>query len=160
MNVLDLVRKVAEIRMDRCIGRLCLRGHRIELRMIVELLESGWSTEEILREFPSLERDLVERVRENLHVFRRLVRGMGLVEIDPNKMAGLPVVRGTRIPVIRVYEMLENSMSVQELIREFPSLRLCDVEELLRYRDVLYPVMKHVHERLVKAFHEIPVKLL
>lgn len=160
MSVFDIVREVAEIRMDRCIGRLCLKGHRIELKTIVELLESGWSTEEILREFPSVERNLVERVRENLHVLSRLVKSMELVEIDPNKLAGLPVVRGTRVPVVRVIEMLEDGMSVQELIEEFPSLRLCDVEELLKYKDVLYPVLKHVHEKLVRAFHEVPVKLL
>jgi len=51
-------------------------------------------------------------------------------------------------------------MSIHELLTEFPSLRLWDVEKLLEYKDVLYPVLKYVHERLTAAFHKKLVKLL
>jgi len=160
MDILSIVKEVAEIRLDRCIGRLALRGHRIELKAIIEFLESKWSVDEIIKEFPTLERNLIERIKENFSLLKRLVEGMELVEIDPNKLAGLPVVRGTRMPVVRVYELLENGMSIYELLTEFPSLRLWDIERLPEYKDVLYPVLKYVHERLTAAFHKKLVKLL
>jgi uncharacterized protein (DUF433 family) len=37
-----------------CGGRLCIRGHRIWVSLIVDLLASGMTPEEILAEYPQL----------------------------------------------------------------------------------------------------------
>jgi len=37
-----------------CGGKPCIRGHRIWVSLILDLLASGTSTEEILRDYPQL----------------------------------------------------------------------------------------------------------
>jgi uncharacterized protein (DUF433 family) len=44
-------------------GRACIRGMRITVALIVNLVANGMSTEEIIREYPELER---EDVRQSL----------------------------------------------------------------------------------------------
>lgn len=38
-----------------CFGKPCIRGHRIRVSLILDLLASGMSIEDILREYPQLE---------------------------------------------------------------------------------------------------------
>ncbi|MBW4500768.1 MAG: DUF433 domain-containing protein [Scytonema hyalinum WJT4-NPBG1] len=40
-----------------CFGKPCIRGHRIWVSLIVDLLASGETIEEILEEYPSIERE-------------------------------------------------------------------------------------------------------
>ncbi len=40
-----------------CGGRPCIRGHRIWVSLILDLLAEGMSTEEILDEYPGLTKD-------------------------------------------------------------------------------------------------------
>jgi uncharacterized protein (DUF433 family) len=38
-----------------CFGKPCIRGHRIWVSLILDFLASGWSTQEILDNYPGLE---------------------------------------------------------------------------------------------------------
>lgn len=38
-----------------CSGKPCIRGHRIWVSLIQDFLASGWSVEEILKNYPGLE---------------------------------------------------------------------------------------------------------
>lgn len=38
-----------------CFGKPCIRGHRIWVSLILDFLASGWTTSEILANYPSLE---------------------------------------------------------------------------------------------------------
>ncbi|MDW8107841.1 MAG: DUF433 domain-containing protein [Armatimonadota bacterium] len=38
-----------------CFGKPCIRGHRIWVSLILDLLASGMSVEQILQEYPQLE---------------------------------------------------------------------------------------------------------
>ena len=40
-----------------CFGKPCIRGHRIWVSLILDLLAAGTTIEEILQEYPGLERD-------------------------------------------------------------------------------------------------------
>jgi uncharacterized protein (DUF433 family) len=40
-----------------CFGKPCIRGHRIWVSLILDLLAGGWSTEQILSEYPGLTKD-------------------------------------------------------------------------------------------------------
>jgi len=40
-----------------CFGKPCIRGHRIWVSLILDLLASGETIEEILEEYPSIERE-------------------------------------------------------------------------------------------------------
>jgi uncharacterized protein (DUF433 family) len=44
-------------------GRACIRGMRITVALVVNLVANGMSTEDIIREYPELER---EDVRQSL----------------------------------------------------------------------------------------------
>jgi uncharacterized protein (DUF433 family) len=45
------------IEADKCGGRPCLRGLRVRVSDILSLLSSGASVEEILKDYPNLERE-------------------------------------------------------------------------------------------------------
>jgi uncharacterized protein (DUF433 family) len=38
-----------------CFGKPCIRGHRIWVSLILDMLSSGMSTQEILNQYPQLE---------------------------------------------------------------------------------------------------------
>lgn len=55
------------------------------------------------------------------------------VDLNPNIMAGKPVIRGTRIPVEMIVCMLANGVSEAELPKEYPRLTATDIRAALAY---------------------------
>lgn len=55
------------------------------------------------------------------------------INIDPKVMAGVPCIRGTRIPVATVVGMVAEGMSVEEMLTEYPQLAEDDIREALHY---------------------------
>jgi len=55
------------------------------------------------------------------------------ITVDPNKMGGVPCVRGLRIPVATVVEMAADGMREDEILRAYPDLEPEDIHEALRY---------------------------
>lgn len=53
--------------------------------------------------------------------------------MNPNQMGGVPCVRGMRIPVATVVNMIANGMTPDEVVAELPSLQLEDVAAALRF---------------------------
>ncbi|MCG6205886.1 DUF433 domain-containing protein [Rhodopseudomonas sp. HC1] len=49
------------------------------------------------------------------------------IQIDPNVMAGKPVVRGTRIPVELILRKLGAGLSPAEIVAEHPRLTADDI---------------------------------
>ena len=45
-----------------------------------------------------------------------------LVEVNPQKMSGLPVFTGTRVPIAHLFEFLESGETLPEFLRQFPSV--------------------------------------
>ena len=45
-----------------------------------------------------------------------------LITIDPEILGGVPVFKGTRVPVKTLFEYLENDYSVEEFLECFPSV--------------------------------------
>ena len=58
------------------------------------------------------------------------------ITVDPDVMAGVPTIRGKRIPVMTVVRMVADGMTVQEICRDLPDLEPEDVAEALRYAPV------------------------
>jgi uncharacterized protein (DUF433 family) len=48
-------------------------------------------------------------------------------------MGGLPCIRGLRMPVATVVGMVADGMSIDDILREHPTLEAEDVREALRY---------------------------
>lgn len=52
----ELLRKIS-IDPNVCSGKPCIRGHRIWVSLILDLLASGMTVEQILEEYPQLSRE-------------------------------------------------------------------------------------------------------
>ena len=52
---------------------------------------------------------------------------------DPKVMVGKPVVKGTRIPVERVLQHLEETLDLDDLFQAYPRLTVEDVKACLGY---------------------------
>lgn len=55
------------------------------------------------------------------------------ISVDPNRMGGVPCIRGLRIPVSVVIGMIADGMTVEEVLIAFPDLEHEDIREALRY---------------------------
>jgi uncharacterized protein (DUF433 family) len=55
------------------------------------------------------------------------------ISVDHRIMAGVPCIRGTRIPVATVVGMVAEGMSTKEILEDFPQLKEEDIAEALRY---------------------------
>ncbi|HEX8598840.1 MAG TPA: DUF433 domain-containing protein [Chloroflexia bacterium] len=59
------------------------------------------------------------------------------IVVDPQILAGKPVVRGTRIPVELVLKRLAQDLDVQTLFASYPRLTEEDVKACLEYAGAL-----------------------
>lgn len=67
--------------------------------------------------------------------------------IDPEILAGKPIIKGTRISVVFVMELLSSGMSVQDILGEYPHLKKEDILAALTYatqrlrHEEVYPLL-------------------
>lgn len=69
------------------------------------------------------------------------------ITIDPAQMGGLPCIRGLRIPVTTVVDMVAAGLTEDEILQNYPDLERDDIREALRYaaaavRERQLPVVK------------------
>ncbi len=55
------------------------------------------------------------------------------ITVDPHKMAGVPCIRGLRIPVSVVVGMVAERMTEGEILEAYPDLEPEDIYEALYY---------------------------
>lgn len=55
------------------------------------------------------------------------------ITFNPAIMAGQACIRGMRIPVSLIINLVANGMSTNEIIEEYPSLENADIKEALEY---------------------------
>jgi uncharacterized protein (DUF433 family) len=55
------------------------------------------------------------------------------ITIDPEQMDGLPCIRGLRIPVTTVVDMVASGMSDEDILDVFPDLEAEDIREALPF---------------------------
>ena len=53
--------------------------------------------------------------------------------IDPEVLSGKPVIKGTRIPVYLIIELLANGMTEKEILSQYPTLKKEDIKAALLY---------------------------
>jgi uncharacterized protein (DUF433 family) len=71
------------------------------------------------------------------------------ITFDPAVMGGRACVRGMRIPVSLVVNLVANGMGVEEILREYPALAE-DIRQALRYAaslagEEVYPLRADAH---------------
>lgn len=59
------------------------------------------------------------------------------ITIDPKIMHGKPCIRGMRITVSLVLNLLANGMSEAEIFRNYPDLEPEDIRQCLHYASIL-----------------------
>src|SRR4051812_18577625 len=69
---------------------------------------------------------------------------------DPSIMAGKPIVRGTRIPVKRVLQHLDDTQDLDDLFAAFPHLSEQDVLACLRFDPHRSSVRQALFARVLK----------
>ncbi len=55
------------------------------------------------------------------------------IEINPRVMVGKPVIKGTRIPVYLILDMLALGHKTKEIINEYPGLKEEDIIAAINY---------------------------
>ncbi len=55
------------------------------------------------------------------------------ITIEPDKMGGVPCIRGLRIPVATVVGMVANGMTEKDILKAYPDLESEDIREALLY---------------------------
>jgi len=55
------------------------------------------------------------------------------ITVRSEQMGGVPCIRGLRIPVSTVVDMVADGMSREEILAAYPDLEGADIEEALHY---------------------------
>jgi uncharacterized protein (DUF433 family) len=55
------------------------------------------------------------------------------ITVNPDQMDGLPCIRGLRIPVATVIDMVASGMTNDEILEAYPDLELNDIREVLDF---------------------------
>jgi uncharacterized protein (DUF433 family) len=55
------------------------------------------------------------------------------ITVRPDQMGGVPCLRGLRIPVATVVDMVADGMHPDEILAAYPDLEAADIEEALHY---------------------------
>jgi uncharacterized protein (DUF433 family) len=55
------------------------------------------------------------------------------ITVNPKVLSGKPVIKGTRIAVEFILELLANSWTVEDILKSYPQLKREDVAAALKY---------------------------
>jgi len=55
------------------------------------------------------------------------------IEINPKVMHGKPVIRGTRIPVYVILNLLAGGMDENDILKEYPDITKVDIHACVAY---------------------------
>ena len=55
------------------------------------------------------------------------------ITVEPDKMGGMPCIRGLRIPLATVVGMIADGMSEEDILKDYPDLETEDIRQALRY---------------------------
>ncbi|WP_232460870.1 DUF433 domain-containing protein [Thermococcus gorgonarius] len=69
---------------------------------------------------------------------------MERIEINPRKMGGKPVIKGTRIPVYFILELLANGWSFEDILENYPQLTREDILAAIRYASMILKEEQYV----------------
>lgn len=69
---------------------------------------------------------VIEWIEENVMTFTRITAA-------PDQLGGVPCIRGLRIPVASVVEMIANGMTEAEILEAYPDLEQEDIRESLHF---------------------------
>jgi len=54
-----------------------------------------------------------------------------LIEVNPKKMSGTPVFRGTRVPIQNLFDCIEEGETINQFLEQFPTVTREQVNGIL-----------------------------
>ncbi len=68
---------------------------------------------------------------------------MDRITVDPRMCGGRPCIRGMRIRVTDILDLLASGLSAQQVVEELPDLEIADVEAALKFASdrLDYPIL-------------------
>jgi len=60
------------------------------------------------------------------------MRPQSLIEVNPNKMSGTPVFRGTRVPIQNLFDCIEEGETIDQFLEQFPTVTRDQVNGILQ----------------------------
>ena len=67
-----------------------------------------------------------------------------VINIDPEILSGTPVFKGTRVPIQSLFWHLENGVTIDEFLEDFPSVCREQIIELLEISNKMMTMPKFV----------------
>jgi uncharacterized protein (DUF433 family) len=67
-----------------------------------------------------------------------------LITVDPDVLGGTPVFKGTRVPVQSLFWHIENGVTIDDFLEDFPSVSREQVIELLKISNKIMTTPKVV----------------
>ena len=72
--------------------------------------------------------------------------GFDRITFDPQVMAGQACIRGMRIPVSLIVNLVAHGSSPEQILEEYPDLEAGDIQQALEYaswlaRELVYPTL-------------------
>jgi len=58
---------------------------------------------------------------------------MERIEVNPKILGGKPVIKGTRIPVYLILELVAAGYKTEDIIKEYPHLKKEDIKAAIEY---------------------------
>ncbi len=145
MGLLDIV----DIHPDRLPYFPTISGTRIPLKFILDLFGAGLQPNDVVEVFPDVDINVVLLIYNNRTFFKKCLKALKLVSVRRDILCGIPTIRGTRIPVHIVYDMLDSGYTPHEILEEYPELSLSTIRGLIRYRSILEPIVSRIRERVL-----------
>ncbi|RYE18863.1 MAG: DUF433 domain-containing protein [Sphingobacteriaceae bacterium] len=71
------------------------------------------------------------------------------INVDPNIMSGKPVFKRTRVPVQSLFWYLREGISIQEFLKDFPSVSLKQVEGVIAWGADFFESSKSILDETV-----------
>ena len=59
--------------------------------------------------------------------------GLHRITVNAKVLGGKPIIKGTRIPVYLILELLASGMSGESIVKEYPELKHEDIKAALEY---------------------------
>lgn len=73
------------------------------------------------------------------------------IESNPEILGGKPVIKGTRIAVELILEMVQSGCSVDEILSEYPHLNRDDLIEVVRFAKRVHETVTYDKIRVLEA---------
>lgn len=71
--------------------------------------------------------------KDKLDILAQQDKSLAMIEINPDVMDGLPCIKGTRVPVYIILELLHEGHTFEAILKEYPNLSRDKIKAALHF---------------------------